>query len=330
MKPVLAGIDVSADTLSIALEPRDGVLRQLTLENNPAGHRKLCRLLRHRGRIARVCLESTGIYSLDVALALDRAPGIEVMVANPRATKDFARASMRRAKTDATDARSILEFLKRMPFKPWAAPSQEILDLRAISRRIVALKINCAQERNRLHAASRCRQLTDFLRRDITAHIDHLQESAAALADEAVRIIQANPALRPRFKRLQSIKGIATISAIHLLGELTLLPEDMEARQWVAHAGLDPRPYESGSSVSKPGRISKTGNRHLRAALYMPALVACRWEPNVRAFYEKLLVKGKKPMQANVAVMRKLLHAIHGMLRHGADFDGEKFFAMKA
>jgi transposase len=330
MKPILVGVDVSADTLSVVLETRDQQVKQATFSNDPAGHHKLCRLLRHRSRSVRVCLEATGIYSLDLALALHRAKGIEVMVANPRATRDFARARMQRAKTDATDAHSILEFLKRMPFKPWVPPTQEILDLRALSRRITALKIAGAQERNRLHATGRCRQLTEVLRRDITAHIDHLHDSVASLTEEAVRIIRASPALQTRFEHLCSIKGIATVSALHLLAELSLLPPDMEARQWVAHAGIDPRPYESGTSVHKPGRISRTGNRHLRAALYMPALVASRWEPNVRAFYEKLLAKGKKPMQAIVAVMRKLLHAVHGMFHHDADFNGEKFFAISA
>jgi transposase len=94
----------------------------------------------------------------------------------------------------------------------------------------------------------------------------------------------------------------------------------------VAHAGLDPRPYESGTSVHRPRRITKVGNRHLRAALYMPALVAIQHEPNGRAFYNKPVAAVKKPRQAVVAVMRKLLHAIWGMLKHHQDFDGNKFF----
>ena len=115
---------------------------------------------------------------------------------------------------------------------------------------------------------------------------------------------------------------------MRLLGELLVLPDDLTAPQWVAHAGLDPRPYESGTSIHRPRRISKVGNRHLRAALYMPALVAIQHEPNVKAFYSKLVSAGKKPMQAVVAVMRKLLHAIWGMLKHDQNFDGNKFFKL--
>jgi hypothetical protein len=84
----------------------------------------------------------------------------------------------------------------------------------------------------------------------------------------------------------------------------------MTARQWVAHAGLDPRQLESGTSLHKPARISKKGNRHLRAALYMPALVAAREEPHVRGFYQRRIARGLKPLEALVAIERKLLHAI--------------------
>jgi transposase len=126
------------------------------------------------------------------------------------------------------------------------------------------------------------------------------------------------------------VPGIARASAIALLAELAVLPGDMTARQWVAHAGLDPRHHESGTSVRGHTRISKVGNSRLCAALFMPALVAIQHAPTVRAYYQALLERGKKPKQAIVAVMRKLLHAIHGMVQHDADFDGRRFFAQKA
>jgi transposase len=103
----------------------------------------------------------------------------------------------------------------------------------------------------------------------------------------------------------------------------------MTARQWVAHAGLDPRHFESGAFQGKT-RISKAGNKYLRAALYMPAFNAILHQANVKAFYTRLVGKGKKEMQATVAVMRKLLHAIHGMLKSDTDFEGRKFFALEA
>jgi transposase len=96
----------------------------------------------------------------------------------------------------------------------------------------------------------------------------------------------------------------------------------------VAHAGLDPRQYSSGSSVHKKTRISKTGDRHLRRGLYMPASVAVRHDPHVRAYYEHILARGKLKMQALVATMRRLLHAIYGMLESRQPFDGSKLYRL--
>ena len=100
-------------------------------------------------------------------------------------------------------------------------------------------------------------------------------------------------------------------------------------RQWVAAAGIDPREYSSGSSVHKKTRISKAGNRHLRRALYMPSLVAVRHDLHLRAFYRHLLDNGKAKLQALVAVMRKLLHAIFGMFKHRQPYDGSKIFRLQ-
>jgi len=329
IKPGPVGIDVSSDSLVVAIDWGKGP-RQCEFDNNAAGHRRLCRFLTKGGRRVRVCLESTGIYSLDVSLALYRTAGIEVMVANPRATRDFGRANFQRSKTDGTDAVMLLEFVKRMPFQPWQPPPQEIFDLRAISRRITALTVAVTQESSRLHAAQRQSELTDAIAEDIQRHLDHLTASMESLTKEAVQIIRNGPQLSTKYDLLLSVKGIAVTSAVRILAELAVLPADMSPRQWVAHAGLDPVHCESGTSVHKRSHISKTGNKHLRAALYMPALVAVQRDPNVKAFYDKLISSGKRPLQAYVAVMRKLLHSIHGMFASTQDFKGDKFYALAA
>jgi transposase len=251
-------------------------------------------------------------------------------VANPRTTKDFARAQLRRSKTDRTDALSLLEFVRRMEFEVWTPPSRSILALRAFSRRIQALLVARAQEKNRLHADESVEATPIAIRESIERHIDAIHAEIASLTESALDVVQPDATLSSRFAHRVSVKGIAQASAITLLAELSVLPAHMSPRQWVAHSGIDPRHFESGSSVRGAVRISKVGNRHLRAALFLPAMVASQHEPRVRAFYQKLLARGKKPMQALVAVMRKLLHAIHGMFQHDADFDGTKFFAETA
>ena len=129
-KLLLCGIDVSSKELVVAIDPGAGRIWEGTFPNDASGHRKLIQRLARGKVLARVCVEATGIYHLDLCVALEQAKGIEVMVANPRTTKDFARAQLRRSKTDRTDAHSLLEFVRRMEFEPWAPPSAPVRALR--------------------------------------------------------------------------------------------------------------------------------------------------------------------------------------------------------
>ena len=251
------------------------------------------------------------------------------MILNPRAARDFAKALQNRSKTDAVDAQVLLEYAKRMEFHSWLPPDGPLLQLRDLSRRIKALTRQATQEKNRLEAASCCQGLSPAVRKDIESHLKYLERSIDKLLRQAFKLIDQQPALSQARQHLISIKGVGQFSAVHLMAELLLLPSDMTARQWVAYAGLDPRHHESGSSVQKPTQISRTGNAQLREALFMPALTASWAEPHVKAFYEKLQQRGKTRMQALVAIMRKLLHSIHGMLKNQEDFQGQKFFVLE-
>ncbi len=324
------GIEVSAEELIVALR-RKGARRALkSFPNTPQGHGAIGRYLARKGRGVQVCLESTGVYGLDLALWLAAQPGIQVRVANPRAVRHFAHALMERNKNDRVDALVLLEFATRMPFQPWQPPSRTALHLCALARRLEALTDLCAAEKNRLHATQAAQALPQIIRQDLERSIHFHQRAAERLTRETLKIIATDPDLQLRFNLLVTIPGIAETSAIQTLAEVAMISSDLEVRQWVAYAGLDPREYTSGSSVHKKVRISKAGNRHLRRALYMPALVAVGHDPHLRAFYEHLLARGKMKMQALVAVERKLLHAIYGMFKHQQAYDGSKVYRLTA
>jgi len=329
LKSSVAGIDVRAKKLDV-VALFDGNDRQVrTFPNDHAGHADLCEWLTRGDRSARVVVESTGIYSLDLALALHEHDRVSLMVANPRALKSFSVASMRRSKNDRVDADSALEFALRMEFVPWTPPSSEILQLRAVSRRIHDLTLEGTREKNRLSAIRASESLGAFVANDIEVNLRHIERRIDRLVEHALELVRQSERLSRALAIVTSVKGIAKLSAVQLLPEILVLPEGLTPRQWVAHAGLDPRQHDSGTSVQKPARISKVGNSAIRRALYMPALVAIRHDPHVKGFYEELLQKGKKPLQAIVAVMRKLLHALHGMLRTGQTWQGERFRAPK-
>jgi transposase len=319
------GIEVSARTLVVRRRRGGEVDAVREFPNTAAGHQAVLRWLEGAGRAVRVCLEATGLYGLDLALTLEAA-GVAVMVANPRAVRHFAQAMMRRSKTDRLDAEVLTEYAARLPFQPWRPPSPSALQLLAVARRLEDLTEMHAAEKNRRHAASLSAALPPILRRDVERSLESLERAVQRLTRAAQEFIVADPLLSERYQLLLSIPGIGPTSALHVLAELMLLGPDLDARQWVAYAGLDPRHYTSGSSVHKKTRISKAGNKHLRRALYMPALVASQHDPHLGGFYQRLLERGKTKMQALVALMRKLLHAIFGIFKHHLPYDGAMLF----
>ncbi len=324
MERLCVGIDVSAKTLDVACRGLRGRVERHVFDNEPVGRRGLIKSLKKRSRSIRVVMESTGVYGLDLAIALDKA-GIEVMVANPRAAAHFAKATLQRSKTDPLDAEMLLLFAERMPFVGWHAPSTAQLELRGISRRVQALLETVRAEKNRMHAAMQV-DGTNIVRKSIRATLKALAKQIAELRGEALKQITSEPDLARRFHLLTTEKGIGRISAISIIAELSVLPADMTDRQWVAHAGLDPRLFESGTSIQARPRISKRGNSYLRSVLYLPARVASRFDPGASRFAGRLKAKGKKPLQVHVAVMRKLLHGIHAMFVTDQPYDGNRLF----
>lgn len=324
---IVAGIDVAARTLAVVMHTGEQSTRVEELPNTASGHQALLARL-HQAGVQRVCLEATGAYHLDLALALE-AGGMALMVLNPKAAKRFAEALLTRTKTDAVDAAVLAEFAQRMPFEPWSRPASEALALRAYARRLSALTEARTQTKNQLHALQQSTTTPAPILEELTLSLTELEARITRLRTAARDLITAEPSLNAPFTLVTSVKGIGDASAIQILGELLVLPPELRAKQWVAMAGLDPRHATSGTSVNKKPRLSKAGNRYLRQALYMPALSATRHDEHIRGYYQHLIEdRGLKKIQAVCAVMRKLLHALHGMLKTQQPFDGERFYLL--
>lgn len=330
-----AGVDVSADWLDAACQLHDAhsdgsngspAPEHCRFANTAEGHAALCRWLRAPGHPVRVGVEASGVYSLDLTLALHDAPTVEVMLVNPRAAKDYRRSRMHRSKTDELDAAVLCDYVLRMPFVAWEPPEGDAVELRQLARRIADLTVERAREKNRLHVARASKATSAVVVNDVEVNLRHLDRRIDEMVRQALKVVERSAGITAAYGHLTSVRGIAAKSAVMLLGELLCLPKGMAVREWVAYAGLDVRQHRSGRSVEARPRISKEGNVHIRRALYMPALVSVRHEPSVGAFYEGLLERGKPKMVAVVAVMRKLLHAIYGMLKHDSDFDGALCF----
>lgn len=325
------GIDVGATELVVATRHKGLPQKKVkTFKNTIAGHQKIidfCSKYLKYGKV-KVVMESTGVYYFDLAVALTCSKNIDVSVINPRAAKNFARAAMERNKTDKADAIILALFAETMDYPLWKRPSDSALSVRYYARTINTLAIDKARAKNHFHSLQACIKSPELLRDVISQKITFHDELIERLTSEAVSIIKQNDQLAQFFELLQSIKGFGITSSIQLLGEIVSMPEGLTHKQWVAFAGLDPRQFQSGTSVNKKVGISKAGNRRMRKALFLPAMTAIQHDKQVKAYYNHLLEnRNLAKLQAIVAVMRKLLHAIHGMFANLKPFDSTKFYA---
>lgn len=296
------------------------------VDNSSAELRALLKSCLTRSKHLRVLVEATGVYYLDVAM-LAHELGAEVMVVNPRVAHHFAKALNQRNKTDKLDAKMLLECLKRMPFRAWEPPRLSWLQLRDFGRFLVQLTEAGVAARNRLHALSSKQASPAFLLTELKRMITSNEQRIERVRAKAIALIQTDAYLQERFEALVTIKGVAETSAVSLLSELVTLPTSLTGRACVCHAGLDPRVFESGTSVHKAPRISRHGNKYLRRALFHPALSAATHDPGASAFKQRLVGRGKKKMQANVAIMRKMLTAAWAIMKNPQPYDTTLLYA---
>ena len=323
------GIDVGAKDLVVSVRHKGRIEYSKTFTNTALGCGKIikvCRKYLKYGSV-RVAMEATGAYYLDAAIMLSKVKELELIVANPRATKAFAKASMERQKTDKEDSIILALFAEKMEYPLWEMPSSGAIQLRCFARMIHTFTVDKAKAHNHLHALKSFSEAPKQLIETVKKEIKFFENVIEKLKKEVILVIQADPELKKSYELLQTVKGIGELSAIQILAEIMLIPNGLSHKQWVAYAGLDPRLCQSGTSINKKPRVSKAGNRYLRKALFMPALSASKNDPYVKRYFEHLVEKRRlAKLQAIVAIMRKLIHAIHGMLLRKKPFDNTRFF----
>lgn len=296
------------------------------IENTPSAVRSFLTASLKRCRRLRVLMEATGVYYLDLALIAAEL-GAEVMVVNPKAAHHFSKAMGTRNKTDRIDAGVLLTYLERMDFVAWQAPSPERLALRQFGRHLGQLVHEGTAVKNRLHALESTSVSPKVLRDDLKRSIQALDRRIIRLTAEALKLVHSDPTLSTQFAALETIIGVGEKTALSLLAELVVLPQDMDSRAVVCHAGLDVRIHQSGSSVAKAPKLTKHGNKYLRRALFMPAMSAVTHDPHAGAFRDRLVGRGKQKMQAIAAVMRKTLTVAWALYRQPGTYDGSRLYA---
>jgi transposase len=304
MNPTKAyvGIDVAKGWLDVAQRPGGEAWR---VTNDERGIADLVARLKAL-RPTLVLLEATGGMEIPAVAAL-AAAGLDAVVVNPRQVRQFAGATGRLAKTDAIDAQVLAQFGEAVQPEVRPLPDTATQELAALVARRRQLIEMLTAEKNRLRLA------TKKVRRNIEAHIRWLEGELLDLDDGLGDVIRSSPVWRERDDLLRSVPGVGPVLSSVLLAHLPELGR-LNRKEIAALAGVAPLNRDSGQFRGR--RTVWGGRSQVRAALYMAALVATRFNPAIRAFYQRLGAAGKPKKVALTACMRKLLTMLNAMARH--------------
>jgi transposase len=313
----IIGIDISKLKFDLCLLRDNGKLKHKVFPNTASGFTHLSAWLqKQKVESAHFCMEATGTYGEALAIYLCDA-GHVVSVINPAIIKAYAQSYLSRTKTDKADATLIARFcLERHP-PAWSPQPTEVRDLQSLVRRLESLLEMHQMEVNRLEAGVSA----ELVRESLTEHIAFLDAEIKRTTALIRQHIDQHPTLREQRELLVTIPGIGDTTAAKLLAEMLDVKLYKSARQLAAFAGLVPRLHESGSSIKRKARLSKTGAPRLRKALYFPAIAAIKYNPSIKALSVRLKERGLCPMQIIGAAMRKLVHLAYGVLKSGRPFD---------
>ncbi|AHF82271.1 transposase [Rhizobium leguminosarum bv. trifolii WSM1689] len=301
---IVVGIDVSKERLDVAILPQGEVF---AVGNDHAGIDELVERLKGIG-VDAIALEATGGFEMLAVAGLSSA-GLTVLVVNPAQVRAYANAIGRKAKTDPIDAAVIAAFV--LATKPEIRPlrdaeTQALSELVARRRQIVQMIV---AEENRLRMA-----LAKQAQKSIKRLLKALRRELESLDADLDSHIRKSPVWRVREALLTSVPGVGATTARTLLAELPELGS-LDRRQIASLAGLAPWTRQSGKWKGKS--FIGGGRGKVRAVLFMAALVASRYNPDLKAFRDRLVAAGKPKIVAIVATMRKLLTILNAIIRDG-------------
>ncbi len=300
--PVFVGIDVSKAWVDAAVRPTGEAWR--VNQDQEGGEALVLRLQAMSPQC--IVMEATGGYEAPIVAALGAA-GLPVAVVNPRQVRDFARSQGKLAKTDRLDAAVIAHFGQASGVTGQALRSPEARALEGlVARRRQIIQMRTAEQQRRQRALP-------VVREGIEEVIALLNRQVKEIDDELGRRLRESPLWREREDLLRSVPGIGPATVFSLLAELPELGS-LDRREAAAVVGVAPLNRDSGKH--RGSRRCWGGRGHVRAALYMAALVGVRYNPTLKEFYERLLRAGKPKKVALTACMRKLLTILNAMLKH--------------
>ena len=303
------GIDVCQKYLDVYIRPQEKLFQ---VTNDEIGITKLVSTLKSI-QPELIVLEATGGMEIDATIKLTTA-GLSVAVINPRQARDFAKATGQLAKTDAIDAKVLAHFADaiRPEVRQISDESSRQLEDLVARRRQISDMITAEKNRRR--------GKTNSVKASIDEHIEWLEEQLKEIESQIKSAIAVNPDWKQKMDLLTSVPGIGQVVAVTLISSLPEL--GTTSHKSISYlVGVAPLNKDSGKFRGK--RRIWGGRAKIRCVLYMAALVAIRFNPLIKAFYERLIQKGKLKKVAITACMHKLLIFLNAMMRNNQTWQHE-------
>jgi transposase len=321
---LFVGVDIAARTATAAWQDDQGHLsRPVQIAQSPQGHAALHEKLGATGVSASetlVVLEATGSYWITLATTLAQW-GYAVSVINPRQAHDFAKALLKRAKSDAIDAQTLSQLGALLHPERWTPPPAIYAELQQrLAQRdsLLALRLQVSNQR---HALEQGPVVVAAVRQRMEALIATLNAQIKEIEQEITPVLQQDAAWAKAVALLQTISGVGLVTAAWLVTATLNFSACPSPQAAAAYAGLVSYERASGTSVRDTQPITCSGNKRLRRTLYLATLAATRWNPPIKAFYTRLRAAGKPAKVARCAAARKLLHLAWAVVTKGCAFD---------
>jgi transposase len=321
---LFVGIDIAATTAEVATQ-RQGAKasRSFQIDQTPEGFKRLMKKLQATGHDPShilVVMEATGSYWISLATRLVH-DGFRVSVINPSQAHHFAKALLKRAKTDAIDAQTLAQLAMILQPEPWMPPPPIYYELQQrLAQRDDLLNLR-QQVRNQLHALMQHPEVIESVRLRMEGLLSTFQLQIDEIEVEITAALNQDSAWAAAAECLQSIQGVGWVTAAWTLVTTLNFTACDRVESLTAYAGLAPMPRQSGSSVWHRPSIGHSGNGRLRTAYYMATLTAARFNPAIKAFYSRLIAAGKPEKVARCAAARKLLHIAWAVVKKEQPFD---------
>tara|TARA_R110000868_G_scaffold283026_1_gene543398 strand:+ start:697 stop:1767 length:1071 start_codon:yes stop_codon:yes gene_type:complete len=329
------GIDISKDsfTACFCLLQQDGHIQLSDVKkfkNDKTGFNQLVRWTRKvKDPVLPInfLMEATGVYYENLAYHLYDIKQV-VHVVLPNTSKHYFSSLNIKTKTDELDAKVLSQFGVERMHKKWIKPNETYLHLRNLCRYYVQLQEQKTALGNIKHSKESAHEVQKLILRSNIKLIKEIDKQIAQVKKEIEKLIRQDEQLSARVDKLLTIKGVGILTIATIIAETLGFQFVKNIKQLASYAGYDVIQRESGTSIKGKTRISKKGNRYIRNALYFPAMVACRYNENLKKTYLRIIEKKPSKMIGQIAIQRKLLLLIYTLWRKDENYDSN--FAIKS